>query len=99
MPSIDPHELRRFLLDENLPGTAYALIWADLDENTEAYAALSDVLFDRDKAEDPENAPARNLADPMVRAGVTDCAMRYPEVAAAAMKVLRDIRRPWWKFW
>jgi hypothetical protein len=99
MADVDAHALRRFLLNEQLPGTAYALIWADLDEQSEAYAALSEVMFDYDETDDLDNAPVRNLADPKVRAGVVDCAMRYPEIAAAAAKLMREIRRPWWKFW
>jgi hypothetical protein len=74
-------------------------MWAELDENSEAHAALSDVLFDGEQASDPDNAPVRDLSDPKVRAGVVHCAMQYPEVAEAATKVFREIQRPWWKFW
>jgi hypothetical protein len=99
MARIDPNELRQFLLDERLPGIAYALIWGELEENSKAYAALSEVLFDCAAAKDANGAPLRDLSDPKVRAGVTDCAMRYPEVFEAAAKMMRDVRRPWWKFW
>jgi hypothetical protein len=54
MSPVDANELRRFLGDEHLPGTAYFQIWGEIGEESEGYAALSEVLFDY-SAEDADN--------------------------------------------
>lgn len=95
MSEPDADKLRKYLLNADLPGVAYMLIWGDLDEASEAYAELQDVLFDGPS----EDAPCRDLSDPKVRAGVTECALKYPEIAAAVRKQIRRLSRPWWKFW
>jgi hypothetical protein len=104
MSKIDTNQLRALLSDENLPGTFYMLIWADVEENSEAYRALSDALFDHAAADDPDEAPARDLSDPSVRQRVVDCVLKYPEVRAATEQALRETfsqqaAKPWWKFW
>jgi hypothetical protein len=99
MARADANELRDFLLDEHLPGAAYILIWGEVEEGTTGHSALSQVLFAQSAVDDPDDAPVRDLSDPRVRAGVVQCALTYPEVAAAATKLLRRSRKPWWRFW
>ena len=99
MAPVDPNELRKFLGDNELPGITYMLIWAEVDEESEGYIALSEVLFDREAVDDPEDAPTRDLSDLKVRAGVIDCAIRYPEIGRATAKIMHRLRRPWWKLW
>jgi hypothetical protein len=99
MAPVDPNELRKFLGDKELPGLTYILIWGELDEDSEGYTALSQVLFEQVAVGDPEVAPTRDLGDFKVRAGVVDCAIRYPEVGRATAKLMRRLRKPWWKFW
>ena len=91
MPQIDPFELRQILLDEATPGMIFMLIWSELDEESEAYRALTEVLFDHDAVDDPEQAPNRDLSDPSVKTNVADCAARYPEIHAAAERVIDEI--------
>ena len=99
MVRVQPNELREFLLDENLPGIAYILLWEELDEESDGYGTLSKVLFDYESVDDPDIAPTRDLSDPKVRAGVADCAIKYPEVGKAVAQAIRRTRKPWWKFW
>jgi hypothetical protein len=88
MAEFDAAQLRRTLCDAQLPGVVYMLIWSELDEDSDAYRALSDALFDHDADEDPDEAPARDLSDPSVRRRVADCAAEYPAIQAAALRVL-----------
>ncbi len=101
---LDAAGFRRVLLDAELPGLAYALVWGELREGSEARDALSRVLFDSDAVSDPDEAPIRDLSDPAVRQGIYECAIQYPEVRAACEKLLRETgwagrARPWWRRW
>ena len=99
MVRVQPNELREFLSNKDLPGITYMLLWGELDEESEGYRSLSKVLFDYESVDDPDKAPNRDLSDLKVRAGVVDCAIRYPEVGQAAAQLMRRIQKPWWKFW
>ena len=92
MLHIDPFHLRQILLDETTPGMLFMLIWSDLDENSDAYRALSEVLFDHAAVNNPDDAPTRDLSDPSLKRNVADCAARFPEVHAAAERVINEIR-------
>lgn len=88
---MDDETLRQQILDDQLAGVAYMLIWGELSEESEGYGALSRVLFDYESVSDPEQATNRDLSDPNVRQGVLDCAMRYSDVRNACEKVLSAI--------
>jgi hypothetical protein len=54
--------------------------------------------------QDPADAPNRDLSAPEVRRGVFQCVTEYPEVRAAAEKVVDAIaadhrKKPWWRVW
>jgi hypothetical protein len=91
MSTIEPSRLQQILRDDATPGVLYMLIWSELEEDTDAYRALSDVLFAHESVTDPDDAPARDLSDPTVRNGVADCAARFPEIHAAAERVIVEI--------
>jgi hypothetical protein len=101
---MDDEILRQKVLDPQLPGVAYMLIWGELSEESEGHRALSRVLFDEESVSSPEDAGNRDLSDPVVRQGVFDCARQFNDVRQACEKILSEIttarnRRPWWKFW
>jgi hypothetical protein len=104
MNPIDAEKLREIICDDGLAGITYMLVWGELDEDSEGYRALSDVLFDDESADNPDGAPSRDLSDPEVRRRVFECVMQYPDVRAAVERVLRDIaagdrKKPWSQFW
>jgi hypothetical protein len=97
-------QLREKICNQHLPGVAYIFVCGKLDEHSESYTALSQVLFDYESAKNPDEVPTRDLSDPSVRQGVFDCAMRYSDVRKAFESMFTEIsaigmKRPWWKFW
>ena len=91
MSQIEPSRLRQLLLDDRIPGMFFMLIWSQLEEDSEAYRALSKVLFDEDGIDNPDDAPSRDLSDLALRLHVADCVAKYPEIHAAAERVLCEI--------
>lgn len=88
---MDDEMLRQRVLDRQLPGVAYMLIWGELDEASEGCSALSRVIFDYESVSNPDDAPNRDLSDPAVRQGVLECALRHTDVRQACEKVLSEI--------
>ena len=104
MNSADDEKLRESICDEELPGITFMLVWGELDEHSDGHRALSDVLFDHESVDNPDDAPNRDLSDPEVRRRVFECVMEYGDVRVALEKVLRavdaaDRKKPWWRFW
>jgi hypothetical protein len=104
MAALGDNQLREMICDENLPGVAYMLVWSELDEDSDGHNALSQVLFDHESVENPDDAPTRDLLGRAVRMGVFNCALRHSDVRNAIEDVLsgfsEDIeKKPWWKFW
>ena len=80
------------------------LVWNELEEESAAHRALSQVLFAVESVNHPDDAPARDLSDEAVRRNLFACALKHPEVRTALEKVLEEIEsadkpRAWWKFW
>ena len=71
----------------------FMLIWSQLEEDSEAHRALSRVLFDEDAVDDADDAPCRDLSDLSLRLHVADCVARYPEIHAAAERVIGEIMK------
>ena len=104
MNLIDAEKLREIICDDGLSGITYMLVWSELEERSDGHRALSDVLFDHESVDNPDDAPNRDLSDPEVRRRVFECMMEYPDVRAVAEKVIRGIapgdrKKPWWQFW
>jgi hypothetical protein len=92
---IDPSRLCEILLDENVPGMLFMLIWSEVDEESEGYRALSHVLFDEEEVDDESEGRCRDGSDPVrspvMRRNVADCVERYSEVRLAAERVILEI--------
>jgi hypothetical protein len=91
MSHIEPSRLRRFLLDDRISGILFMLIWSELEENSEAHRALSKVLFGEDGVDNPDDALRRDLSDLSKRLHVANCVAKYPEIYAAAERVICEI--------
>gem|GEM_PF-711596 len=87
----DPREIHDLLQGDDLPWMTYLLIWNRLEEGTEVYRVVTDILFDSTARDDTGDATLRDLSDGSWRKPFADCALKYAELRIATVEAMREI--------